>query len=258
MKIFITLIGSGVLIASNQFVYSGQQHKQVTVSKHQTQESQGPGMDSSCCLPDGSCVDKMDWATCENKGGTYYDYFCGDYICVPACEDAGVFASVAHALEFTCGALPWNLGHGGGSSDFESKYIDLDGNGSAEQIISEVSVTVDAMDDTSVPSTMFKQGDVPGTFGVYILLDAHPDTLLYEGLTIGDEFDVREIGYFDVTGDGLVDAILRVHTNQTQEFYYVENISVPPGKACATDINDDGSTNVNDLLEVVGNWGPCE
>ena len=97
-----------------------------------------------------------------------------------------------------------------------------------------------------------------------VYLDLNPKTISYVDLNLDFSFDftIIHIGNLDVTGDGKPDAILYLalqYCNKPIEkrYFYLENISDWPA-ACATDINNDGNTNVSDLLEVISRWGPCE
>jgi hypothetical protein len=107
-------------------------------------------------------------------------------------------------------------------------------------------------------------GSNPPVIVVESYLDLNPDSMTYEGVDMLFTYHIDIRGYVDVTNDGKPDALLLVQTQQecgsewVTQYFYVENISPPPSAACTTDVNSDGSTNVNDLLEVVANWGPCE
>ena len=114
--------------------------------------------------------------------------------------------------------------------------------------------------------TQYVPGSNPPVVVTASFLDLNPDSMTYEGVDSDDfqyEYQIYNLGYLDVTNDGKPDAIIWTNIGTgcngpyvTQHFY-VENISEWTS-ACATDVNGDGSTNVNDLLAVVGNWGPCE
>jgi hypothetical protein len=98
-------------------------------------------------------------------------------------------------------------------------------------------------------------------------LDLNPDSMKYVGIDFPYYgVHITKRAYLDVTDDGRPDAIIemRYETECNQEFevweiqyFYIENMLPPPAAACTTDVNSDGSTNVNDLLEVVANWGAC-
>ena len=107
-------------------------------------------------------------------------------------------------------------------------------------------------------------GSNPPEVVIESYLDLNPDSMTYEGVDLLYEFWIEHEGYLDVTNDGKPDAIIRANIQIEcsgewvyNYYFYVENISEWTA-ACATDINNDGSTNVTDLLAVVGNWGPCE
>ena len=111
--------------------------------------------------------------------------------------------------------------------------------------------------------THYVPGSNPPVVVTESYLDLNPDSMTYEGVDMLYGYYIYNRGYVDVTNDGKPDALLMTQI-QTEcigeyvtQYFYVENISEAPA-SCATDINNDGSTNVNDLLAVVGNWGPCE
>ena len=140
---------------------------------------------------------------------------------------------------------------------------DLDGDGKTEACFAEY--YDDCFYVFSQPGTTIRyvEGSNPPRVISESFLNVSPELMQYDGVT-GYIRAVWLRAYVDVTNDGKPDAILLVQTEITKctmivenHYLYVENISEWPA-ACATDINNDGSTNVNDLLEVVGNWGECE
>ena len=91
---------------------------------------------------------------------------------------------------------------------------------------------------------------------------------------------VGAIGLHDVTQDGKLDLILQItrlvypcgtgspvlygcdgtgaSPDYNGTYYcYVENILESSGVACASDLNGDGAVEVNDLMQVVSDWGAC-
>ncbi len=58
----------------------------------------------------------------------------------------------------------------------------------------------------------------------------------------------------DMNSDGFPDIIV-VH-DAASPVIYINQLG--PATACASDLNDDGTTDVTDLLFVVSEWGPCE
>ena len=80
------------------------------------------------------------------------------------------------------------------------------------------------------------------------------DVMTFEGYTPGDEYSIHQRGLFDVTQDGLPDAIVSANGS----WFYIENISSPPVAACVGDLDDDGHVRVTDLLVLIANWGACE
>ena len=59
----------------------------------------------------------------------------------------------------------------------------------------------------------------------------------------------------DVNNDGYPDIVSAMGYKGTAIAYINQ---MTPSTVCDSDINTDGTTDVTDLLFVVGNWGPCE
>jgi hypothetical protein len=79
--------------------------------------------------------------------------------------------------------------------------------------------------------------------------------------------NIKCLGYYDVTQDGKADAIIQIRRNgmiwdggdyQGRYLCYLENLSESSGAVCASDLNGDGSVEVNDVIQVISDWGPCE
>jgi len=185
--------------------------------------------------------------------------------CPPA--ESPIFENVAHPLllENPDCVYFWS----------KSSDADVDGDGILET--SEASFRRDSFGggcnfgDYSDPDVKlyYVPGTTPPMVSVKPFLDLDPNSMTYEGVDMLYHFNIYNCGYLDVTNDGKLDAILKaeIQVDADEEcwggewviqYFYVENISTPPAATCATDINNDGSTNVNDLLAVVGNWGPCK
>jgi hypothetical protein len=105
-------------------------------------------------------------------------------------------------------------------------------------------------------------GSNPPEVKLESFLDLNPDLINYQGHDFIYSVSLSMRGHLDVTGDGKPDAIIRANystecgqPNIVEQYFYIENIF--PSAACATDINNDGSTTVNDLIAVVANWGAC-
>jgi len=102
-----------------------------------------------------------------------------------------------------------------------------------------------------------------GTLQINDLLGLDPSVMTYVDLTIppAEMVDIWVTDFIDVTGDGLLDAIVVVRMMQMADYvdipFYVINTSTPPAVACATDINSDGTTDVSDILALLSGWGPC-
>lgn len=261
MKLSVIGFSIAVVSAGGATAYNSERFNQNTSTQqeqHRSTESSDRGMGSCCFTDDGTCEDDLDEMDCNSQGGTYMWEPCEAGFCNPACPDAGIFANVAQPLEFTCGDLSQYFPSGGGAQ-LEMLYMDLNGDGAPEQVIGESWAygMGGGMSDSSA-SRLFSKGETIGTFGLTTLLDVHPDNLNYIDISFGDQWDISSYGYLEVTGDGLVDAILKVNNYpEPSQFYYVENISFKEGVACASDSNSDGVVDVTDLLAVVSEWGAC-
>ena len=67
-------------------------------------------------------------------------------------------------------------------------------------------------------------------------------------------FSALDVTIADVNGDGFPDLI----NGPTAEGFPVLINQLGSGLACNTDLNDDGTVNITDLLFVMSTWGPCE
>jgi len=145
-----------------------------------------------------------------------------------------------------------------------SSHADIYGNGNSINVFASYFTYYDPIDGLSevwqpATATRLLPESGPPVFTSEIIIDLHPTVMGYEGgFPHGQQFyDLRTIGLTDINNDGKKDAIVVGSYSDNKYYFYIENISDFP-VACTTDVNSDGSTNVNDLLEVVGNWGPCE
>jgi len=165
-----------------------------------------------------------------------------------------IFDTVAHPLIANdCDNL-WFSSHSG-----VGNTIDLDGDGVPESMAGNV-VRWELPNGIDSPAckTRYVPNSNPTAISNEIFLSVNPKYLTYKGSA--PKFYCSLVGYLDVTNDGKPDAIISGEIGNGEwndGLWFVENISDWPA-TCATDINSDGSTNVNDLLEVVGNWGSCE
>ena len=107
----------------------------------------------------------------------------------------------------------------------------------------------------------------PSTLVLESYLNVSPEFIQYDGLDLLNypwSFNIRHVGNIDVTNDGKPDAIIEVSvyidchaTEALIHTFYVENIFEWPA-ACASDLNNDGAVEVNDLMQIISNWGECE
>ena len=162
-----------------------------------------------------------------------------------------VFDNVAHPIVMpACDEyVPW--------------LLDVDGDGNPEDADY---VSANSWEGSSPGvRTYHIRGSNPPELVSEIYLDVSPDFIQYEGMeelfAVAESYSIQTTGFMDVTNDGKPEAIVTVGiATANDNFYgsfYIENISEWPAK-CATDINDDGTVNVTDLLSVMSTWGPCE
>ena len=166
-----------------------------------------------------------------------------------------MFSAIAYPLNVECGI----------DNFFDSPSlltnIDLDGDGSEEMIRSFSSFS----DSNNNPGSVIQTGSSIGTVKLTELIDLNPSSTAYTGMQYGNTTQCSLVGLFDVTGDGLPDAIVRVSTYIGEgteainiiKTYYVENISTPVALACPSDLDNDGEVRVTDLLEAGRQTGEC-
>lgn len=238
-------------------------------------ESAGCTMEpwGSCCLPYGGC-ESMTMYECDqyypvgeppndwDAGDNWQAYTtCEEADCAPTCGPTGFFDNIAYPLTVGCqnGSFQWP------SQIYEDKKFDLNGDNAPESIMQTPSAGNNWEGNIYTnKGLMMIQGENPGTVDVLNILDLSPDALTYSGYTWDGEVTATLIDFLDVTGDGVLDAIIKI--NETflpgedpidPIYFYVTNISTPPGITCATDINNDDVTDTSDLLALIAGWGPC-
>ena len=230
----------------------------------------------SCCLPYGGC-ESMTMMECDyeymNDGGMAGDNWqayttCEEAACAPTCNPTGFFDNVAYPLTIACQdgptAWPGNGPAGGGCYDWGGYYeyikIDLNGDNAPETIMRKSCAGEMEFNNGRV----LVGGESTGTVQMLDLLNIHPNAMTYTDYTWDELSTIRLGGFFDVTGDGLLDAIIFIGGCDPAApcdplgVFYVPNISTPPGVACATDVNDDGTTDTSDILAIIAGWGPCQ
>jgi len=242
----------------------------------------------ACCLPYGGCA-FMTYQDCayehgdDGMGGfdpnNWSAYTpCEESDCSPTCNPNGFFDNIAYPLTIACQDGPTQFpGIDPATPDYfcetwDSYYylqmkVDLNGDGASETVMGLSC----AQFDSGMPEMSNKRngrvlvaGDKAGTVEMLDLLDVSLDNMSYADFDdSGDGASFHLVDFLDVTGDGLVDAIIILQTydemgSQIQVPYYVENISTPKGVACATDVNNDGNTDTSDMLALIAGWGPCE
>ena len=169
------------------------------------------------------------------------------------CEDAGIFSNYAYELEVnsSCTLTPGYY--------WEDRirprvfYLDIDEDGALDSISGEASYNKDEKHGNTYRQLHIIRADSATSFSASVLLD--PSTITYEDLDFNDIYRISLSSLVDMNGDGLLDAILAV---SGQRYFCAINISTPPTANCTSDVNGDGSVEVNDILQVVSDWGPCE
>ncbi len=234
----------------------------------------------ACCLPDGQCIDKMELSECTALNGVLGYGACSSNWCVPDCSKINIFSTVAIPFVQECSSAPdpnfWlNL------AGLSGQYINIDGEGATELLVTSQDMSSigygspiyvynsPSFPKESLSSTLnvAKMGENVGVLNVYTILDLDPSVIDYGEIVFENDFVIKCHALVDVTGDELLDAIISFKTdnwdwgpspNPQSYYFYLENISTPEGVACDTDINNDGSTDVTDMLAIIGEWGPCE
>ena len=160
-------------------------------------------------------------------------------------ENAEIFSTYAYQVSYVCENSPSY------SSDNLERRIDLNGDSVLENTNGYL---LSYNTGLNIPWTMFK---------------AFSETVISELVLI----DVTQINFennvsysyaniaalIDMNNDGLLDAIIRlIDNNNGSSYYCVLNISTPPAATCDSDLNGNGSVEVNDLMQIVSDWGPCE
>jgi hypothetical protein len=165
-------------------------------------------------------------------------------------------------------SVPYPLVLGNSCANIWSRMdMDVDGDGNNETSLAEYYNDCSQGWEYNIPATKMKyvEGSNPPAIIAEAFLDVSPEMMQYDGVT-GHIEGVWLRGYLDVTNDGKPDAILLVRGNEkclttpdgtVDYLFYVENISEWPA-ACASDLNNDGAVEVNDLMQIISNWGECE
>jgi hypothetical protein len=102
-------------------------------------------------------------------------------------------------------------------------------------------------------------GSNPPELYTEIVITLDPMVVTYEGgFPHGSaSYQIYSWGLIDMNGDGQRDMLVRgTTTTNGVEYFYIENVTNNP-VACASDLDDDGDTDVADLLALMAGWGPC-
>ena len=174
-----------------------------------------------------------------------------------------IFADIAYELQVANGSCYFRYSSGGSFLP----DADIDGDGHLESSTAFGSVDPAMPDDIYFgQSVRVRMRDTnPPEIISEGFLSLDPIDLEYNGVDfskITSRYSMRHIGYLDVNEDGKPDALVELMfdewgPNQEYKIFYVENISEWPA-ACASDLNSDGSVEVNDLMQIISDWGPCE
>jgi hypothetical protein len=254
MKILVLFLGSTTLVAGGTAITS-QQDVRNNMTTQRSHQEHLQGSQGACCFQDtATCVDDLNSMECLDQGGAWRGWAtCSETLCLHECENAGIFSNIAKPIALNCG--PFNFFE----FDQNGHYLDLDGDGVTEKMMGQ-SYTNYYMGQGFSNITALLEIDSPASFSMLTLLDVSPDALTYEdNPDFTGDYSSRCIGYIDVTGDDLPDALIGVMIGQGPlSYYYVENISTPKVIACVSDLNNDGAVEVNDLMQIISDWGPCE
>jgi len=167
---------------------------------------------------------------------------------------------------------------------------DLDGDGFPDIAASNsadgtVSILINLGDGTFAPAFTIQTGDNPVSVDAVDLNgDNDPDlTVVAEDLQIGAAVQVFEnrleggqnlefdepvafsvnadpnfVSSGDFNNDGLPDLVTVNEDDGESGGSVTVLLNNPPADPCPGDINGDGFVNINDLLVLLGSWGPCE
>jgi len=162
-----------------------------------------------------------------------------------------IFDTVAHPLINATGCTFGGMG---------ATKIDLDGDGIPEGIgdNSMITYSADLLRDLPAKKVSYVANSNPPEIRSEIFISVNPKYLTYEEALRGTIQSAWVSGWLDVTNDGKPDAIVLTNDGENvSRWWYVENISEWPA-ACASDLNSDGTVEVNDLMQIISDWGPCE
>jgi hypothetical protein len=215
---------------------------------------------AACCYGEREC-EILDYFECDKLGGTmHFKLSCEQVSCPIPCppSPSGIFSSIAYPLNIECEDQDWYWPGSNNGNTIDTR-IDLDGDGAEEKIVAYARFMTQSDEDIDVHGSFIKIGSTSGSIKITELIDLNPTSLTYAGVQFCDEIHCNLAGLLDVTGDGLPDAIVQVISDMCYiGYHYVENISIPPAAACASDLNNDGAVEVNDLMQIISNWGACE
>lgn len=144
----------------------------------------------------------------------------------------------------------WNSFQGIGGGDNVIVVDDFNGNGKADIATCTAFVVGSGNNELFIAWS-----DGEGGFSKISSLLFQAPTVKY-GSVLQYQFDIDS---GDINGDGLSDIVVFCSPINGGERGALTFINQGDGVfICPTDLNGDGSTDVVDLLDVVGNWGPCE
>jgi len=141
----------------------------------------------------------------------------------------------------------------------------------ADEMRPGVSCAADFDADGDMDFAYFRNNDDASSFEIVVFWGdgtGHFPSYTIQALDIQDIMPpnsnmiyIYDVAVGDSNGDGWPDIVIPVYGTQQWSGDYGILVLLNQGNgsfACATDINDDGTTDVVDLLEVVSEWGPCE
>jgi len=163
-------------------------------------------------------------------------------------ENAGIFDTYGYEISYVCEKSPF------GGGNIIERSIDLNGDSILESTNGYLLSYNYPGSSLNIPWTMFKAFS-PTVISELVLIDV--SQIDFENNATYSTADMG--GLIDMNNDGLLDAIICLSDkNYNPSYYCVLNISTPPAVACASDVNGNGSVEVNDVIQVISDWGSCE
>ena len=241
----------------------------------------------SCCIPGNDSCIQMDLYSCYQIGGVDNQYYECDQYCASyhaPCEEITMFARTALNLSATgCDIYFVSNNTNEGQADIAS-YLGQPSWGHGLTYDGyEYSIRSTASIELGLESYWFDevQFNTPqnkliavanteyGNINAISCLDLN--NIDFSNVIPNDGYDgwtsISFITLFDVTADGRPDAIFRIERNGNlwngenpngRWICFVENISESGDLVCKSDLDGDQVVEIDDLIQVISDWGPCK